>query len=67
VAIFWKRKSVAFVAALAVLQHLVADWPVHNGDLALYPHAARHLGLGLWSSWHPAPVGATIGANERSS
>jgi hypothetical protein len=48
-ALFWRRKHVAVAAAAAVFSHFVADWPVHNGDLALYPFAARHLGLGLWS------------------
>lgn len=35
-------------AGLAALSHWLADWPVHNHDLALYPHAATRLGAGLW-------------------
>jgi len=42
------RRSLAIVAALAVFSHFLADWPVHNADLALYPYASTHLGYGLW-------------------
>lgn len=48
-AIFWRDRLVALAASFAAFSHFIADWPLHNGDLALYPHAARHLGLGLWS------------------
>jgi hypothetical protein len=47
---FSKRRPVALAAALAAFSHFLADWPLHNGDLALYPHSVDHLGLGLWSS-----------------
>ncbi len=47
-AVFLKDKQVAMVAVLAVFSHFVADWPMHNNDLALYPHSAAHVGLGLW-------------------
>lgn len=50
-AVFIKRRRVAVVAALAVFSHFVADWPVHDHDLALYPHAEMHLGYGLWGRW----------------
>jgi hypothetical protein len=48
-ALFLKKgRDVATVAALAVFSHFVADWPMHNRDLALYPYSVQHLGLGLW-------------------
>ena len=47
-AFFSKNKQVAMVAVLAVFSHFMADWLVHNNDLALYPHSAAHVGLGLW-------------------
>ena len=47
-ALFLKDKHVALVAALAVFSHFIADWPVHNHDLAIYPHSGLHLGWGLW-------------------
>src|SRR5262249_1930192 len=48
-ALFLKDKKVAAFAVLAVFSHFLADWPVHNNDLALYPYAQSHLGFGLWS------------------
>lgn len=52
-ATLWWRRGVAVcaVAALAVASHFVLDWVVHNHDLALYPDADQHLGLGLWGRW----------------
>jgi hypothetical protein len=47
-ALFVPRLRVVAVAFAAAASHFVADWLVHDGDLALYPHASRHLGLGLW-------------------
>ncbi len=47
-AMFLKDQRVAGVATLAAFSHFLADFPVHNHDLALFPHAATHLGLGLW-------------------
>jgi hypothetical protein len=47
-ALFWRNTTTALVAGLAVLSHFLADWPVHNHDLALYPYSAEHLGYGLW-------------------
>jgi hypothetical protein len=48
-ALFVRKKPIALAAAVAAFSHFVADWPMHNGDLALYPYATQHLGLGLWS------------------
>lgn len=47
-ALFLKRPRVALVAAAACFSHFLADLPLHNGDLALYPHSATHFGWGLW-------------------
>ena len=47
-AIFLKSKQIAVIAALAVFSHFIADWPLHNNDLAFYPFSEGHLGLGLW-------------------
>lgn len=30
--------------------HFVADLPMHNADMALYPHSATKMGFGLWGS-----------------
>ena len=47
-ALFLRDRRVAVLAFVASLSHFFADWPVHNRDLALYPHAETHLGYGLW-------------------
>lgn len=47
-ALFLKDKRVALLATCAAFSHFLADWPLHNQDLALYPNAADHLGFGLW-------------------
>lgn len=49
-ALFVKNGKVAAVAGLVAFSHFLIDWPMHNHDLALYPHASTHLGLGLWGS-----------------
>lgn len=46
--IFIKDKRVAALAFVAVFSHFVADWPMHNNDLALFPYAQQHFGLGAW-------------------
>lgn len=46
--LFIKHRAVAAVAALAAFSHFIADWPMHNSDLALYPHSIKHYGYGLW-------------------
>jgi hypothetical protein len=48
-ALFCRDAWTARIAGLAEFSHFLADWPVHNHDLALYPHAGEHLGYGLWS------------------
>lgn len=47
-AFFLKDRQVAVVAGLACFSHFLADVPMHNADLALYPYAAEHWGYGLW-------------------
>ncbi len=47
-ALFLKDRRVAYVAMLAALSHFIADWPVHNRDLAWFPYSENHMGLGLW-------------------
>ena len=47
-AFFFRNKPLAVIFGLAVFSHFIADWTVHNDDLALYPHAQAHVGLGLW-------------------
>lgn len=54
-AFFWRRgRIVALAAGGAVFSHFLLDWLMHPPDLALWPHAAAHLGIGLWRS---LPVG----------
>ncbi|GGZ35458.1 hypothetical protein [Asticcacaulis endophyticus] len=47
-ALFIKDKRIAVVAFVAAFSHFVADWPMHNSDLALYPNSDIHMGYGLW-------------------
>ena len=64
ISIFWglvfiKNRQITMIAALASFSHFVLDWPFHNNDLALYPHANLHFGYGLWGklgtlSWKSA-------------
>ena len=46
----WLRRGrvVAGMMAVAVFSHFVLDLPVHPPDMALWPNASTHLGLGLW-------------------
>jgi membrane-bound metal-dependent hydrolase YbcI (DUF457 family) len=54
-ALFWRRgRAVAFMLAFAVFSHFLLDLPMHPHDLALWPYAAMHLGLGFWTR---LPVG----------
>ena len=46
--LFIKDKRVALMAALAAFSHFIADWPMHNNDLALYPFSIEHFGIGAW-------------------
>lgn len=47
-ALFLKDRRVAALAFIACFSHFVADWPMHNNDLALYPYSVAHMGLGAW-------------------
>ncbi len=49
-----RGRETALWAAAAVFSHFVLDYPMHPGDLALYPHAEQHVGAGLWERW---PIG----------
>jgi hypothetical protein len=48
-ALFFRSNGRAVVLAMwsAVFSHFLLDMPIHPKDLALYPHSARHIGLGL--------------------
>lgn len=51
-ALFLRRGTVvAAWCGLAVFSHFVLDFLMHPGDLALWPHAGAHVGLGLWVRW----------------
>lgn len=41
-------RRVMAAVGFAVLSHFLLDLPMHPPDLALWPNAASHLGLGLW-------------------
>jgi len=47
-------RTMALVMGAAVFSHFVLDLPMHPPDLALWPGASAHLGLGLWQA---LPVG----------
>jgi len=49
-----RGRAIALTLGLAVFSHFVLDLLMHPHDLALWPHARAHLGLGLWVRW---PVG----------
>jgi len=50
----WRRsRALAAWGLVAALSHWVADWPVHNHDLALFPYAEQHVGAGLWARLGP--------------
>jgi len=52
---FLRRGTVVAVwCGFAVFSHFLLDWLMHPGDLALWPHAASHIGLGIWTRW---PIG----------
>jgi hypothetical protein len=41
-------RRVMTAVGLAVFSHFLLDVPMHPPDLALWPNAAAHIGLGLW-------------------
>lgn len=41
-------RTIAAVMAFAVFSHFLLDLPMHPADMALWPGAHAHLGLGLW-------------------
>ncbi len=47
---FRSGRPVALAMGLTVLSHFVLDLVMHPPDLALWPGADIHLGLGLWKS-----------------
>jgi hypothetical protein len=56
--LFSRTPKVALVAALAAFSHFIADWPMHNGDLALYPHSSEHLGYAFLGCRRPIRGGS---------
>ncbi|MGN5576786.1 hypothetical protein GTJ42_04325 [Xanthomonas hortorum pv. gardneri] len=52
--LFWKDRRIAVLAFVASFSHFLADWPMHNNDLALLPHSQTHFGLGLWGRFGTA-------------
>jgi hypothetical protein len=51
-ALFIRRgRTVAVAMGVAVFSHFVLDVVVHPADMALWPNASVHLGLGLWRVW----------------
>ena len=48
--IYKKNKKIAIISALVAFLHFVADLPMHNSDLALYPNSSIKMGFGLWGS-----------------
>lgn len=48
---FLVDRRIAIMAFIAAFSHFIADWPMHNNDLALFPYADTHLGFGLWGKF----------------
>jgi hypothetical protein len=52
---FWRLgRAVVLALAGAVFSHFLLDLPMHPPDLALWPHANVHVGIGLWRRF---PIG----------
>lgn len=49
-----RGRPVALALGAAVFSHFLLDFPMHPGDLRLYPGATTPLGLGLWAQ---LPIG----------
>lgn len=45
-----KNKKVGIISTLVTFSHFLVDLPMHNSDMALYPHSETKLGFGLWGS-----------------
>jgi hypothetical protein len=65
--VFWRSgRIVALAMGAAVFSHFVLDMVVHSPDLALWPGADTHLGLGLWrtfpTGWWFVELGVIITA-----
>ena len=48
--LYKKNNRIAMFSVLVTFLHFVADLPMHNADMALYPHSDIKLGMGLWGS-----------------
>jgi|SRR6516162_3408792 len=46
--LFRRDTLTAWIAGFAVFSNFLADWPLHNHDMALFPYSKEHLGYGLW-------------------
>lgn len=44
-------RHVMAAIGFAVFSHFLLDLPMHPPDLALWPNASVHLGLGVWRTW----------------
>lgn len=45
-----KNKQIGLWSGLVAFSHWLADLPMHNMDMALFPGSAKHFGWGLWGS-----------------
>ena len=48
--LYKKNKKIGIISALVAFLHFIADLPMHNADLALYPFSEAKMGFGLWGS-----------------
>lgn len=48
--LYHKNKEIGMISALVAFLHFIADLPMHNADLALYPFSETKMGFGLWSN-----------------
>ena len=46
--IYSKNNKIGIVTTLVTFSHFLVDIPMHNADMALYPHSDVKLGFGLW-------------------
>lgn len=48
--LYKKNTKIGIISALVAFLHFVADLPMHNADMAIYPHSVTKMGFGLWGT-----------------
>lgn len=50
---YWyhKNSKVGLLSGLVAFSHFLCDVLMHNNDLAMFPFAKQHWGMGMWGQW----------------